>query len=409
MAEADGQPPRGPRIEHPLVPASEPELVVDAAGLDAVLEACRDAGACAFDTEFIGEETYVPKICLVQVATTDRVWLLDPMAGLDVTRAWELVADPEVCTVVHAGQQDLEPALRLLGRPPASVIDTQVAAAFLDLPHPLSLAAVVEMFVGVRLGKGLTFTRWDRRPLSPAHLGYAADDVLYLMAAWRAMEESLESLGRLDWVRAECAEQVAPDRFGFDLDRRTERVIGTRNYRPRQVAVVRGLLEMRDGAARERNVPPRTFLQDDVVLRLAKDMPEAVSKLDQIKGLPWPVVESHGQAIIDLIADVKRRDPSELPARVTDEESVRDRVAIDAAWSAAQVICRAAGVDPGLVSGRRDIARAWFTHRRGGDAASLFSGWRREVLGDPLAALLAGRGTVDVRWQDAALRPASDD
>jgi ribonuclease D len=409
MAEADERGPRGPRIDHPLVPATEPELVVDAAGLEEVLRACREAGGCAFDTEFIGEETYVPRICLVQVATTDRVWLLDPIAGLDVTPAWELVADPDVCTVVHAGQQDLEPAIRLLDRPPANVIDTQIAAAFLDLPHPLSLAAVVEMFVGVRLGKGLTFTRWDRRPLSAAHLGYAADDVLYLMAAWHAMREQLESFGRLGWVEAECAEQVAPERFGFDLDRRTERVIGTRNYRPRQVAVVRGLLEMRDEAARERNVPPRSLLRDEVILRLAKEMPEAVAKLDQVKGLPWPVVESHGSAIIDLIADVKQRDPSELPSRVSDEESVRDRVAIDAAWSAAQVICRAAGVDPGLVSGRRDIARAWFTHRRGGDPAALFSGWRREVLGDPLAGLLAGRGTVDVRWDDAALRPADGD
>ena len=146
-----------------------------------------------------------------------------------------------------------------------------------------------------------------------------------------------------------------------------------------------------------------------MILHLAKDMPEAVGKLDAVKGLPWPVVQSHGEAIIGLIAEVKRRDPSELPGRVSDEESVRDRVAIDAAWSAAQVICLAAGVDPGLVSGRRDIARAWFIHRRGGDPASLFTGWRREVLGEPLADLLAGRGTVDVRWHDAALRPATGD
>ncbi len=406
MAEAAGAPARGPVIEHPLVPADEPELVTDDAGLGAMLEAARAAGCVAFDTEFIGEETYVPRICLVQVATADRLWLLDPIPSLDVTPAWELVADPDVTVVVHAGQQDLEPALRLLGRPPVNVVDTQLAAAFLDLPHPLSLAAVVDLFLGVKLGKGMTFTRWDRRPLSRAHLGYAADDVRYLVAAWRAIEAALEDRGRLAWARAECDEQVAPDRFGFDVDRRTERIVGTRNFRPRQVAVVREVLQLRDEAARERNVPPRAFLRDEVILRLAKEMPETVDRLGDLKGMPRPVVESHGERLAALITAVKSRDPSELPARVTGEETIRDRVAIDSAWSAAQVLCRAAGVDPGLVSGRKDLARAWFAHRRGEDVAALFPGWRREVLGEPLAALLRGERGVAAGWSDGTLRPA---
>ena len=406
MAEAAAAPAREPVIAHPLVPAGEPELVDDEAGLAEVLEVGRSAGCVAFDTEFIGEETYVPRICLVQVATAERLWLLDPLAGLDVTPAWELVADPDVVTVVHAGQQDLEPALRLLDRPPANVVDTQLAAAFLDLPHPLSLAAVVDLFLGVKLGKGLTFTRWDRRPLSRAHLGYAADDVRYLVAAWRAIEAALEDRGRLAWARAECDEQVAPERFGFDVDRRTERIVGTRNFRPRQVAIVREVLVLRDGAARERNVPPRAFLRDEVILRLAKEMPETLDALGEVKGLPRPVIESHGERLLGLIAEVKGRDPSELPSRVTDEESIRDRVAIDSAWSAAQVICRAAGVDPGLVSGRKEIARAWFAHQRGRDLTAMFPGWRGEVLGEPLAALLRGEKGVAAGWADGTLRPA---
>lgn len=407
MAEAEQQPARGPVITHPLVPSAEPELVTDDAGLQEMLAAAREAGCVAFDTEFIGEETYVPRICLVQVGTADRVWLLDPIGGLDITPAWELVADPDVVTVVHAGQQDLEPSLRLLGRPPAAIVDTQIAAAFLDLPHPLSLAAVIDLFVGVKLGKGMTFTRWDKRPLSRAHLGYAADDVRYLVAAWRAIEEELTERGRLDWALAECAEQVTEERFGFDVDRRSERIIGTRNFRPRQVAVVREILELRDEAARERNVPPRAFLRDEVILRLAKEMPESVDRLDQLKGLPWPVVESHGERLVSLIADVKQREAADLPSRVTDEESIRDRVAIDTAWSAVQVMCRAAGVDPGLVSGRKEMARAWFDHRRGRDLSDRFTGWREELLGRPLAELLSGDGEIRVRWEGNTLRPAS--
>src|SRR5205823_14879568 len=84
--------------------------------LAALLDHLRAAGSFAYDSEFIGELTYVPKLCLVQVATTDSVALIDPLAGVELKPFWEIIADPSVEKIVHAGEQDVEPVIRHLGR-----------------------------------------------------------------------------------------------------------------------------------------------------------------------------------------------------------------------------------------------------------------------------------------------------
>src|SRR5688572_10904669 len=112
----------------PLVPKNQPTLIDAMEGLGELLAHLREVGSVAYDSEFIGEMTYHPKLCLIQVATRERVALVDPLAELDIRPFWELVADPSLEKIVHAGQQDLEPVFRALDRPPANIFDTQVAA-----------------------------------------------------------------------------------------------------------------------------------------------------------------------------------------------------------------------------------------------------------------------------------------
>src|SRR5262249_48948952 len=145
-------------------------------------------------SEFIGELTYVPKLCVIQVATTERVELIDPLADIDLTPFWELIADETVEKVVHAGLQDIEPVVRILNRPAANVFDTQIAAGLAGMTYPLSLSKLVYELVGYKLGKGLTFSHWDQRPLSASQLRYAADDVRYLPAARAELARRLERL-----------------------------------------------------------------------------------------------------------------------------------------------------------------------------------------------------------------------
>src|SRR5687767_11803763 len=77
-------PPHEAIPRQPLVPQNDAALVTTTAGLDELLAHLREAGSFAYDSEFIGELTYIPKLCLVQVATVSRVALIDPLAAIDL-------------------------------------------------------------------------------------------------------------------------------------------------------------------------------------------------------------------------------------------------------------------------------------------------------------------------------------
>ena len=62
--------------EHARIPSAPAEVLTTLAEVEAFCAEARSAGEVAYDTEFIGEESYIPKICLVQLATPQRVVLI---------------------------------------------------------------------------------------------------------------------------------------------------------------------------------------------------------------------------------------------------------------------------------------------------------------------------------------------
>src|SRR5436305_12589643 len=82
-------------------------LIATPAGLRELVAHLRACGRFAFDTEFVSEETFEPVLCLVQVATHERLAAVDALAVRDLTRFWEVVTDPDVEVIMHAASEDL--------------------------------------------------------------------------------------------------------------------------------------------------------------------------------------------------------------------------------------------------------------------------------------------------------------
>jgi ribonuclease D len=408
--DATSLPDPGPAARHALVPRGEADLVTTNESLAALIEDLRAAGSFAYDSEFIGELTYFPKLCVIQVASVQRVSLIDPLAKIDLTPFWELLTDPAVEKIVHAGQQDIEPVVRHLGRAPSNVFDTQIAAGLAELPYPVSLSKLVNELTGARLGKGLTFTHWDQRPLSAMQLRYAADDVRYLPLVRQKLGEQLDSLGHAEWAREECAAQCDPDLYRFDPERQFLRVRGAGSLDPRNLAVLRALYAWRDAGAREADVPPRTFLKDEVLLDMARTPVKSADKLGRVKGLPRPVEAAHGKTIVETTFRAMSLPADQLPPAAREAEaSPAEKFRSDALWVAAQCLCAGQGIDPALVASRQDLNEFWQALREGASTErhKIMTGWRREALGKPLTDLVSGSERFRVEWSEGSLRTES--
>jgi ribonuclease D len=395
-----------PQHRHPLATVDKPQLITREGELSELLANLRAAGSFAFDSEFIGELTYEPKLCLIQAASATRVALIDPLADLDVKPFWELVADPSVEKVVHAGQQDVEPVFRALGRGPANLFDTQISAGFIGLCYPLSLMKLVDSMVGARLNKGLTFTHWDRRPLSDHQLRYAADDVRYLPALRHEIGSKLAEFGHSEFAREESESLADASLYEFDPDNQWQKIRGATQIPPRNQAVLRELMIWRNTAAKQENVPPRTLVKDDILLDMARCPAEQVEALDKVRGLPRPVEMQFGEVIVAATRRALALPESELPVVKLREPNPREKFQADSLWFAAQCLCTGNQIDPSLVTSRGEIGDFYRMYLDGQDSGSLrlMRGWRRKVLGDPLVEMLKGKLTFSCGWEKDFLR-----
>jgi ribonuclease D len=405
-AEDHAQPDESGRAHHALAPRGPAPVVATQDGLVELVTHLREAGSFGYDSEFIGELTYVPKLCVIQVASSTRVALIDPLSSeIDLRPFWELLADPAVEKIVHAGQQDIEPVFRNIAKPAASVFDTQIATGFIGMAYPVALGKLVQELIGVRLGKALTFSHWDQRPLSPMQLRYAADDVRYLPALRQEIGKRLEQTGHFAWAKAESESLCEPSQYGFNPDTYYQRVRGATSLPPQGLAVLRELTIWRDEVARKHDVPPRAYLKDEILLDLSRSPVKSVEKLGKVRGLPRPVEHEDGADIIAATQRGLATPTKDLPASRTVEPSPAERFRVDALWAAAQVICSGRSIDAALVTSRNEIGEFYRAMTNGGDLASLHlsQGWRRDALGEPLAKLMRGETQFGVRWTDGTL------
>ncbi len=392
--------------EHPLASGDRPQLVTRPDELAELLDSLRKAGSFAYDSEFIGELTYLPKLCLIQAASSTRIALIDPLTDLDIRPFWELVVDPAVEKIVHAGQQDVEPVFRALDKPPGNLFDTQIAAGFAGVGYPLSLSKLVFAMVGAKLAKGVTFSHWDRRPLSDHQLRYAADDVRYLPAVRHEIGKRLKDRNHILWAKEESASLADPGLYVFDPGKQWTKIRGAGVLPPRNQAILRELTIWRDESAKAEDVPPRSLLKDEILLDMARSPIESEADLARVRGLPRPIEAEYGAGIVQATQRARDLPQEQLPMMKSYDPAPEEKFGGDALFYAAQCLCAAQGIDPGLVTSRQEIGDLYRMFIAGPKPLDLriLRGWRRQAVGERLLDLMGGKGEFSVKWTDGALR-----
>ncbi|MBY0456021.1 MAG: ribonuclease D, partial [Gemmataceae bacterium] len=220
-------------------PALPEQLVTHPAQLAACLDHLADAPLVGFDTEFVGEDAYRPELCLIQVSTAEALFVIDPFECGSLEEFWSLLHDPRRTVVVHAGREDVRMCYFQSGRPPGDVFDVQIAAGLVGMTYPIGYAGLVHDLLRQRMQKGETLTDWRQRPLTPAQVRYAYDDVRFLLPAHRKLTERLQRYRRTAWAREEFASFVRKATGEDGTQERWRKVKGIGALDRRGLAVVR--------------------------------------------------------------------------------------------------------------------------------------------------------------------------
>jgi ribonuclease D len=363
-------------------------LVDTDAGFAVVLDALRGAPAYAVDTEFHRERTYFPKLALVQVAWSDGLALIDPLA-VDIAPFAEIL-DGDGLAVLHASDQDLEVLELACGTGPAHLLDTQIAAGFIGMSTP-SLAALYERILGIRLAKGHRLTDWLARPLDDNQLTYAAGDVEYLLEVHQKLAADLEARGRWQWVLDECEAVRLRERGGRDPEQAWRRVKEIRQLHGTARRVAQSVASWRERRAAQTDQPVRHVLSDLAIVGIAQRHPTSAEQLRGVRGVDDRYLRGPQSAgILAAVADGMAREPQaadEPEPRELDRE-LRPAVALVSAW--VSQLARNLEIDTGLLATRSDI-EALLRHDAG---ARLSQGWRAELVGEPIRRLVQGEAAL---------------
>jgi ribonuclease D len=351
----------------------------------------------AIDTEFHNEKSYSARLMVVQLVVGDEVALVDPLKVRDLQPLATALATKTV--VGHALQSDLKIFADRFDRLPGAAFDTQLAAAFCGYGMSISLADLVHDIVGIRLRKSQTVSDWSTRPLSAQQIDYLVDDVRHLFPLQDELTARLERSGRLAWFEDDARPLVDAARYRTDPERLYLRVPGAMRMNRRELGIMREIAQLRDTLARERDVPLKYIIPDDVMAGIVSLRPASRDDLAQLRRLDAGARKAYGDRIVEAVAAGLALDDADLPKKPSrppgsDREAIASCLAVLAAGIAAEhelpqalLVTRSAleRVARELPATVEDVAKAL-------DATD----WRASLVAAPLHALLSGEVALTI-------------
>ncbi len=387
-----------------------PLLYLDTpAAVDDFMRSIAHAGILALDTEGASFHRFVDRIYLLQLSTTERSAIIDPLGMNAPPGLGKMLEDPSVEVIFHDADYDLRLLHQDYGWHVRNIFDTRIAAQLLGL-RAFGLAALLERYFEVKLEKKHQRADWSMRPLTQDMLDYAAQDTRYLIELRNRMRAELEAAGRWTWAEEEF-QRLEGTRWPDEEVAAFLRMKGARDLNRRELAVLREIVPWRDSVARDLDRATFRVMSNEVLLEVARLTEATRETLGAIKGMPRSLLERRGGELIDAVrrglaipdADLPRfprapryeRDPD------FDENVARLRTARDAA--AARL-----DLDPGVLCSRdrlETIARMQPKSIERLSEIRELRRWQIAQLGEPFIRVFAG----DADAGEPAAAPASQD
>lgn len=359
------------------------------------------------DTEFMREQTYWPKLCLIQVASDDVEAIIDPLApDLDLAPLWSLMTDSKIMKVFHAARQDIEIVHIAAGQVPSPVFDTQVAAMVCGFGESISYINLTKKITGADLDKSSRFTDWSRRPLTEKQLNYALGDVTHLRDIYRYLKKELDATGRASWLDEEMGTLTASETYEQNPETAWRRLkLKVRNRKA--LAVLMELAAWRETAAQAQDVPRQRIMRDDALYDIANQSPTSAEQLSGLRSLSDGFARSARAK--EIVAAVRRgleRDPSTVPPLSQGQPLSAEATAT---LELLKVLLKSAAarhrVAPRLIADASDLER--LARENEPDVPAL-TGWRRQLFGEDALRLKNGELALTLQAGDVRIVTTND-
>jgi ribonuclease D len=339
--------------------------------LAALARALESQAWIGVDTEFLRERTFFPKLCLLQLAAGGQIWCVDTLRITRLDPLMDALTAAAARKIIHAARQDLEAVYLSAKRVISPVFDTQIAAGCIGLKPQIGYAELVKTLLDVTVPKGQTRTDWSKRPLTPAQLDYAADDVLYLADVAATLSQRLRELGRDHWVSEDCLALEDRQLYEPDPAQAWGRLRGLAQLAPAPRARAKTIAIWRESEARARDLPRSWLLSDAAIFSIAE-------------GAPPPLNDSLAASLQELLKgavdDVGDQQPSQ-DARPTPEQ----KVVIERLGKIVDARASELNVSPEILAPRGELKTLGMGPRAGAQReTNALKGWRREEIGTRL-------------------------
>jgi ribonuclease D len=350
----------------------------------------------AVDTEFMREQTFWPKLCLVQIAANGTEVLIDSQApGLDLKPLFDLMVNEKVLKVFHSARQDIEIVHHLASVIPHPIFDTQVAAMVCGFGEAVSYSMLVKRLLNRNLDKTSRFTDWSRRPLSERQLTYALGDVTYLRDLYPKLKAQLDKSERASWLNEEMAVLTDPATYELHPEQAWRR-LKMRIKTPKALAVLMELAAWREREAQTQDVPRARILKDEALYDIASQTPRTQEDLGSLRTLHNGFARSmRGRAVLEAVARGLERDPKTIPPIERGEPMPPEAQAVvDLLRVLLKARAGSHGVAPKLIATSdelEEIARSDDTD------VPVLRGWRRKLFGDDALALKRGELALAIK------------
>ncbi len=353
------------------------------------------SGWLAFDTEFIPEKYYKYKLCVISAATPRGNYVIDVLKLRNISPFLKLIEDPAIVKLTHAGENDYQLLVNDYGAKPVNVFDTQLSYGFLQYDYPVGLQPLLSKVLRIKLDKGALRSDWEKRPLSGEQCRYAVRDVVHLHPLMQSLTRRLKKKGKMEWVEQENRRLEDPDFYQNNpLDFLNTALVG-KLTRQERVFLMR-LHLWRHLEAEKENRPVTQILKTGVLNTIVQKISTGESgllkdrtlptrfireNLDTFKRLYHKRISPHERELLDMVPEVE-------------ETSSRSALLMDMLHQLIKYRGQQNGVSSKLIISGKEL------QQMKSDVNYLppgfKDGWRKELLGKNLLALMQNRDVFDI-------------